>query len=671
VSSHGFWLFLAVSWLVVASTNGALAEEKAWSDELIGEALQAVLLTQSDLSIRRDYVPVDPFRLEVVSHLLEQPFDAGPYARTLSQGLEGKRWSVAGLLAGAATPLGSAIAVSPRAGPDLEAGLRKLLDASGSEVPDEMIEMWLSEAADLPDELTGALAVLIEGAAAAHHHLTRAFRRLADEEKEELLRGACRLTIEEEESEAAAHELAKRVLAQAEKVDFDELFRAGMALGGAVDGALGELAVAPRPDREADGGTISRSDKSGRSESQAVWLQRLAEETGEQEYVLLWDTPLGEIRVGGVGPNRYLSPALITIDLGGDDYYGRDDGALGEGGAPISVLIDLSGDDTHRSGDFSLGSGYGGIGMLIDIEGDDLYQGGNFTQGAALVGVGVLWDGQGEDCYLAETQGQGAATFGIGLLADLEGDDLYAAEFFSQGFGGVAALGAIIEGGGNDTYAVGHKYPDHREPDYYACLSQGFGYGWRDISSGGVGVIADVAGNDTYIADYFAQGSSYWFALGILVDEGGNDKYVARRYSQGAGIHLAVGVLSDREGNDDYLSWGVSQGCGHDLALGLLVDDEGNDSYLANWLSQGAGNANGFGILADGGGDDIYLTRPGRGQGQGNLDRGYESVGVLVDREGHDVYSGAGADGAMWREGMYGIGLDREPEPDSLQEGQE
>jgi hypothetical protein len=285
--------------------------------------------------------------------------------------------------------------------------------------------------------------------------------------------------------------------------------------------------------------------------------------------------------------------------------------------------------------------------------------------------VGVLVDAGGEDAYFGDTEAQGAATFGIGLLADLAGDDHYSAKLFSQGFGGVLGFGAIIEGGGNDTYTVGHKSPDHREPDYYACLSQGFGYGIRDISSGGIGAIVDVAGNDTYVADYFAQGSSYWFALGVLVDEAGNDKYVARRYSQGAGIHLSVGVLSDHQGNDDYLSWGVSQGCGHDLALGLLIDEEGNDSYLANWLSQGAGNANGFGIIADGSGDDVYLAQKETTQGYGNMDRDYESVGLLIDAGGRDVYSGPGVDGGMWKQGMVGIGYDREPQPDSLGETEE
>src|SRR5690606_32279131 len=119
----------------------------------------------------------------------------------------------------------------------------------------------------------------------------------------------------------------------------------------------------------------------------------------------------------------------------------------------------------------------------------------------------------------------------------------------------------------------------------YQSMSQGFGYGvrpWESLAgaSGGIGVIAEAEGNDTYVADYFAQGSSYWFSLGILDDRKGHDRYVSGRYSQGAGIHMSAGVLIVGEGDDNYLaSYGVAQGCGHDFGIGFLLDNGGNDRY--------------------------------------------------------------------------------------------
>jgi hypothetical protein len=647
--------FVLASLLFGGASGVRAGEESApagtgWgrADALIGEALEAVLLTEEDLFIRRDYVPVDRFRLEIVSRLLEHPLEADAYVRALARDLEESRGSMGAAVAEAARPLGVSPGEEADYPADMGAALRELAEVTGGEISEERVERWTAEAGDLPDALSEGLAILIAGAVQAYSRLASAFRRLEKEEREELLVGAYRLMIEETESEAEAHQLTKQILAQAERVDFEELIGAGALLGYAVDQALARLETG-------DGG---RGDQPGGADARSGHL-------------LSWETPLGPVVVGGTGPDRYGLAPFITIDLGGADFYSCDEQESSAAPRAISVLIDLSGDDTYRSGPFSQGAAHGGIAVLADLAGDDVYQAEDFAQGAALFGVGLLWEREGDDTYLGGTEVQGAATFGIGILADLEGDDFYRARFLSQGFGGVAACGAVIEGGGNDTYLAGHEYPDHREPDYYACLSQGFGYGIRDISSGGVGVIADVAGNDSYVADYFAQGSSYWFALGALVDAAGNDKYIARRYSQGAGIHLSVGVLSEREGNDDYLSWGVSQGCGHDLAVGLLVDDEGDDSYLSNWLSQGAGNSNGFGMLIDQAGDDTYLARPERSQGYGHFDRDYESVGLLIDADGDDYYSGSGDDGAMWGTGAYGVGLDHEAEPDSGSAGGE
>jgi hypothetical protein len=73
-------------------------------------------------------------------------------------------------------------------------------------------------------------------------------------------------------------------------------------------------------------------------------------------------------------------------------------------------------------------------------------------------------------------------------------------------------------------------------------IGQGFGHGVRagkDTSGvpGGIGILIDEKGDDTYIADYFAQGASYYYGVGILNDMDGDDQYLSGRYSQGAGIH--------------------------------------------------------------------------------------------------------------------------------------
>ncbi|MCD4670297.1 MAG: hypothetical protein K8S14_07615, partial [Actinomycetia bacterium] len=73
------------------------------------------------------------------------------------------------------------------------------------------------------------------------------------------------------------------------------------------------------------------------------------------------------------------------------------------------------------------------------------------------------------------------------------------------------------------------------------------------LIAGGTGLMADFGeGNDTYRAEVFGQGCSYFYSLGMLYDQGGQDTYVAAQYSQGSGIHLASGCLWDGDGDDSY-----------------------------------------------------------------------------------------------------------------------
>jgi hypothetical protein len=385
----------------------------------------------------------------------------------------------------------------------------------------------------------------------------------------------------------------------------------------------------------------------------------------EGDVLYLEKTPFGRIVIGGKGKNRYIGDDfLLIIDLGGDDVY---EGATGVSSAklPVSVIIDYDGNDRYVANDTGgCGCGIFGVGVLYDVSGDDIYLGKTLAQGAGLFGVGALVDVAGNDTYKAESLCQGAALFGVGMLLDAQtqdpqkgrftGSDRYLASNYAQGFGMPRGFGILVDTEGQDIYITGSYIADFRAPERSAIsLSQGFGYGWRPYSDpsfgagGGFGLLFDFSGHDTYIGDYFAQGSSYWFAFGALYDESGDDVYIAGRYSQGAGIHLSLGTLVDVSGDDRYSAYvGVSQGCGHDIACGILYDGDGNDIYNSGWLSMGAGNDNGIGILLDCNGNDVYqTTAPQTSQPTGNLCavRGNKpSIGVLVDAAGDDKYNAPG-----------------------------
>jgi len=378
------------------------------------------------------------------------------------------------------------------------------------------------------------------------------------------------------------------------------------------------------------------------------------------------DTPAGRVLIGGVQDNTYTENAALIIDFGGNDnYLNRAGGNTRRN--PFSVVIDLSGNDTYSATeDFAQGAGLLGGGFLIDLEGNDRYTAKSHAQGIGILGVGILADLDGNDQFTAVSASQGVGSFGIGLLAEGGGDDTYFGNYFVQGAGYIKGIGLIVETAGNDNYSAGGMYEDDREPGKaYQSMSQGYGEGLRPlgsvVASGGIGILAEAEGNDTYVADYFGQGSSYWYSLGILDDLKGNDSYVSRRYSQGAGIHMSAGVLLDGEGDDNYSAdFGVAQGCGHDFGIGFLLDNGGNDSYVSGVIAQGAGNDSGIGVLSDNGGNDKYdIKSLGQGRGNFNSVRELGSFGFLFDTGGgKDTYSQGGKNGSISIKTQWGISID-------------
>ena len=229
--------------------------------------------------------------------------------------------------------------------------------------------------------------------------------------------------------------------------------------------------------------------------------------------------------------------------------------------AASSTIIDFEGNDIYRSDSgFAQGSAGFGFSSLVDLAGNNTYLSHDFSQGCGFFGVGILYDRNGDDRYRSDVMGQGAAAFGIGLLCDLEGNDSYVGNLYNQGLGFVGGMGLLIDGDGNDTFVAGEKYPDFREPGKaFDSFSQGFGLGYRNYGSGGIGVLWDAHGNDRYKSSYFSQGTSGASGVGMLLDDQGNDTYLCEGFnSQGSGQYSekeasgSIGLLLDRQGKDTY-----------------------------------------------------------------------------------------------------------------------
>lgn len=385
---------------------------------------------------------------------------------------------------------------------------------------------------------------------------------------------------------------------------------------------------------------------------------------------------------------------LLIIDTGGDDTYASA-GANGGRGQTVSVGIDLGGNDTYRAPPnrlSSFGAGILGIGVLWDDGGDDHYDADQRSQGAAFFGVGVLLDTGGNDTYKAIDFSQGAAMAGYGLLIDRAGNDRYESFRNSQAYAGPNAGAALVDLAGDDVYVANDtdiRYPSPQTKDHNTSMSQGAATGFRaDYSdglsvNGGVAVLYDGGGQDTYTCGLFGQGVGYWQGLGLLIDAGGDDTYKGVWYVQGAAAHFAAGLLLDQDGNDHFTAtMNMAQGAGHDLSVGILIDAAGNDVYEAPSLALGASNAAGFGLFVDYAGDDEYRLGADSACGWVSRNDGYrglmQSYGLFLDLSGNDKYTGRGGQGDPVRKDagnqkqwslngeagvlgpfMRGIGLDR------------
>ena len=377
-------------------------------------------------------------------------------------------------------------------------------------------------------------------------------------------------------------------------------------------------------------------------------------------------TGRGLIVVGSTGDDRYqyFVPPLMIIDGGGNDRYefsGYPDSY------PLAVIVDFAGDDEYVSSDSTvpgIGGAVLGMSVLVDLAGNDRYEAVNVAQGGAIFGVGLMQDGVGDDVYKALRFSQGAATFGIGILADSSGMDSLFCLQKSQGFGYTAGCGLLVNFEGNDKYVADDSNildPSSQTPEHNSSYAQGFGLGKRadfldgHSWAGGVGILCDASGDDSYSAGLFAQGCAYWHALGMLLDGSGDDVYKGVWYVQGSGAHFGVGYLDDFSGNDKYTaSHNMAIGAGHDFTVGYFNERAGNDIYTAPTLSLGGGNDNGIGIFHDQSGDDVYNTKGGATLGRANatslgVRRFLHCFGLFADGGGRDTYTeGWAVNGSRW-----------------------
>jgi HEAT repeat protein len=432
------------------------------------------------------------------------------------------------------------------------------------------------------------------------------------------------------------------------------------------DGEL-ETTILDASDKLEAPGLLSAFRGLARAVDEAIAILQAAKDDPamQREFQVETDTSLGKIIVGGGEHHVYTNEAFLIIDTGGSNtYVNSAGGANGLLGRPISIVIDMGDNDEFISNrSFSQGSGVFGIGILAALGSNCTFQAKHLSQGAGFFGCGLLMTGEGNQTFEADTFCQGAGMFGAGILWQRGGDSRYKAAQMAQGFGGTSGVGLLLDEGGNDSYVAGGKYPCGWLPKHYFTLSQGFGYGMRPFTGGGIGILCDLKGKNHYVADVYGQGASYWYSTGLLLDLGGNNTYDAYQYCQGAGIHLSSGELIDWGGNNTYTAGHICQGAAHDYAVGILIDRGGDNNYTGDTTAQGAAINNSFAMLLNCSGNDVYTgmdPKQSQASGHDGDKREYGSIALMLDLGGRDKYSQGQTNNEIWLKPLYGAGLDCE-----------
>lgn len=337
----------------------------------------------------------------------------------------------------------------------------------------------------------------------------------------------------------------------------------------------------------------------------AVHLQRTLVQQTWPEQVWQQPTPWGLLRLDTTRRSgRYwVADPLLWVSLGGDDHY-----RFAPRGAhnPISVFMDMRGDDeyvtAHEGADPSVG--FWGLGLLWDGAGRNQYTGTWLAQGAGFMGAGVLVDGSAGQSpapgsrFEATGHAQGFALEGLGLLWAGSADDTLTALTHAQGSAGPGGAAWLINAGGNDRYELANTrvvQASSQLPERNASMGQGAGRGWRDRGGdpdvpGGMGLLVDLAGDDHYTAQVFAQGVGFQQGLGVLIDAGGRNWHEAAWYALGAAAHQAVGVFwASGQGEDIYeVSYSSALGAATDRSVGWFEKSKGCFTSAVGSFSKGA-----------------------------------------------------------------------------------
>lgn len=377
------------------------------------------------------------------------------------------------------------------------------------------------------------------------------------------------------------------------------------------------------------------------------------------------ETVLGKVIVNTLAEdNEYqISNLLFVLDTQGNDRYSF---ATQRPHSSLSVLLDTAGNDRYVSHapctDPSCATlGYG---ILWDAAGNDDYEGEQLAQASALLGAALLVDEAGNNRFSAQSHSQAHAIAGYALVVASPGADHWLAQTHAQASAGPQGIAMLVDPGGDDRYELNNTpllWPSPQLATNNTSMGQGAGRGYRAVPgkthamSGGLGLLVDLAGDDSYTAQVFAQGAGYFQGIGVLIDSKGTDHFDATWYAMGAAAHEAVGLLIKKgKGHDRYTARRSSAlGAAHDGSVAYFFDAGGNDDYHLEDFGLGVANDESFAVFHDANGDDRYHLSAPACRGFGTVYRSGQSqpltgkpsltineLSVFTDSRGNNHFTG-------------------------------
>lgn len=230
----------------------------------------------------------------------------------------------------------------------------------------------------------------------------------------------------------------------------------------------------------------------------------------------------------------------------------------------------------------------------------------------------------GRDVWFADPTGTvlvtgfGSTTLPPGHLSihiDLGGDDVYRHNAGGAGAAREQRYAVLLDLGGND------RYNTTRPGAQGAAIGSPLTTIDGALGAAPVGLLVDLAGDDSYVAGPISQGAAYGGGLGMLVDADGTDTYEVTG-------ELEPGTTYDVAGGQGYALQGIGDAGQPVVAsIALLVEGGGSDRYVT---PRGLGSALTFftrdaqttsraavALMLEAGGDDSYACEaPCIGEGR-------------------------------------------------------